>query len=444
MIRRLFILALAGGACLSQGAVFELKLLEAEQKTLRSNHRLKAYDADAEAAKEGANAQFATLLPKLSIQGSYQYQAQIPTVTFPGFPPIPFGTNSTYSIGPNLNYTLWDTFSGQKSYRSSSLLAEARAEDRKGAELQLLYNVRAAYVQVQLGLEELRLINDSLDLARAQQRDVDTRFRAGAAARLDVVTAQRQVLSYEIQFKQRQAELGSEFKDLLALLRDETVKDISEPGPPDIKDVSLVIKLDGLDESLAAFAHQEVPSPDDQQPQIRSLDLQARSAEEAAASQTAKLFPTIQVSAGIAQMRPYMPDPTDFLQETVGVTLSLPLYFGDPSPSQAAQQRSQALAADFRKAQLKEDIDRDFTKARALLESLRGQQKLAIEDVHQSEVAAELYYTSYRAGKVNLIDVQNSNLQALQSKVNAARIDAQILNQIVLLKSLSGKELCHD
>jgi outer membrane protein TolC len=424
----------------ANGALFELKLSEAEQKALSTSHRLKAFEADEDAAKEGSNAQFANLFPKLSLQGNYLYSAQIPSITIGGFPPIPFGTNSTYSIGPNLTYTLWDTFSGRKSYRAASLLAEARAEDRKSARLQLLYTVRAAYVQVQLGLEELRLINDSLDLARAQEKDVDTRFRAGAAARLDVVTAQRSVLSYEIQFKQRQAELGSEFKDLLALLRDESVHDISQPGPPGIKNVSLVVKLDGLEESLTSFGSLEIPKPDDKQPQIRSLDLQARSSEESASSQTAKLFPTIQVSGAVSQMRPYMPSPPDFLQETVGVTLSVPLFIGDPTPSQAAQQRSEALAADFRKAQLTEDIDRDFIKARALLESLKGQQQLAIEDVHQSETAAELYYSSYRAGKVNLIDVQNANLQALQSKVNAARIDAQILSQIVLLKSLSGKE----
>lgn len=58
----------------------------------------------------------------------------------------------------------------------------------------------------------------------------------------------------------------------------------------------------------------------------------------------------------------------------------------------------------------------------------------------QSEEAAKLYYSSYKAGKNNLIDVQIANNQALQAKVGAARIDAQILNQLILLNALSGEQ----
>ena len=71
-------------------------------------------------------------------------------------------------------------------------------------------------MQVQLGIEELRLINDSLGLSKAQSHDVLTRFHAGAAATIDVVTAGRSVLSYEIQLRQKQAELASALKDLLS------------------------------------------------------------------------------------------------------------------------------------------------------------------------------------------------------------------------------------
>jgi len=427
----------------AQTELFELKLSEAEQKALQASNRLKSFAAEEEAAKEQSNAQFAGLFPKLSLQGGYQYYGTIPNISLGNGPAFPFGTNSTYSVGPQLNYTLWDSFSGRKSYKAASLLASARTEDRKNAQLQLLFSLRAAYVQVQLGLEELRLIQDSLQLANAQDRDVATRFSAGAAAKLDVVTAGRSVLSYQIQFEQRQAELSSALKDLLTLLGDNGGTNVSRPGPPGIANVALVVKLDDLDDSLSQQDKQEIPDPTDQQPQIQSLDLQARSAEAAADSQSAKLLPTVQLSAGVSKIRPDIPNPPDYWQQTVGVTLSLPLYLGDPTPSLAAQQRNEAQAADYRKTQLREDIRRDFTKARNLLVSLRDQQTLATKDVKQSELAARLYYSSYRAGKVNLIDVQNANLQALQSKVNAARIDAQILNQLFLLKSLSGKEPQH-
>ncbi len=116
----------------------------------------------------------------------------------------------------------------------------------------------------------------------------------------------------------------------------------------------------------------------------------------------------------------------------------MPLFFGDPSRALSAQQRSQAEAADYRAKGAKEDLDRDFSKSQELLTSLQDQRQLAYKDVEESEEEAKLNYVSYKAGKLNYVDVQNANNLALQSKVAATRIDAQILNQIETLKSLSG------
>lgn len=442
-ILRVLFFAIASQVCLAGGNVFQIKLIDAETQSLRTSHRVKSFEADEESAKDQANVQFTNLLPKLSFQANYQYYGAIPTLSLGAGPPIPFGTNSTYAIGPNLSYTLWDTFSGRQSYQASTLLAEARTQDKINAELQLLYTLRTAYIQVQLGLEELRAINDSLELARAQDRDVGTRYRAGAAAQLDVVTSGRSVLGYEIQFKQRQAELSSALTDLLSLLGEYRSLDISRPGPQGVTDSSLTVKLDEISESLAQQSTAVALPLDNDHPQLHSLDLQAQSSEMSAESQTAKMFPTLQLNAGITSLLPNIPNPYQYWQETIGITLSLPLLIGDPSPDQASQLKNAAMATRHRKAQLLDDLQRDFLRTRTLLMSLQERRKLAAQDVIQSGVASKLYYRSYLAGKVNLIDVQNANVQALQAKVNAARIDAQTLNQLVLLKFLSGKESHH-
>ena len=299
-------------------------------------------------------------------------------------------------------------------------------------------------MQVQLGLEELLLIQGSLELARAQDRDVSTRFRAGAAARLDVVTAQRSVLSYEIQFQQKQAELSSALKDLFTLLGDHQPRDLTRPGPVGVPGVTLAFRLEPLEQLVSEETESGLSAPGDDQPQVKSQLLQSQSYAAAASSQTAKLFPTIQLSAGVNYNRPDVPNPPSFWQETVGFSLSLPLFIGDPSRHLAAQQRSQSDAAEYRAIQLRENLERDYAKAQELLASLRAQAKLASEDVRQSAEEARLYYVSYKAGKINFIDVQSANNQALLSKVNAARIYAQTLNQIIMLKSISGKESQND
>src|ERR1700733_8586339 len=70
--------------------VFELTLSSAEQQALNTSHRLKSFSADEQAAKLQSDAQFANLLPKLSLQGSYNYYANVPTISLAGSPPIPF------------------------------------------------------------------------------------------------------------------------------------------------------------------------------------------------------------------------------------------------------------------------------------------------------------------------------------------------------------------
>lgn len=420
-------------------STISLSLSEAESRALSASDQLKSSAADQKAAASQADAQFQYLLPKLSLTGNYTYYNAIPQITIFGTQPINFGTNSVYSLGPVLNYTLWDTFASRNAYAASSTLAAARAADHESASLQVLYNTRMAYVQVQLGLEELILIYNSLQLARAQDRDVSIRLRAGAASRLDRVTSQRSVLSYQIQFKQRQAELASSIRDLMTLLKDDTPYDLSKPGPDGVPTLTLALKLETLDSLLAKESSSDLIFPGDAQPQIRSQELQAKASDLSAKSTASAKYPKLDLTGGVTYNRPNIPNPIDYWQEYVGLTLTFPLFLGDPSRAQAASQRSQAESAWFRASQTRNNLERDFKKAQDLLTNLKDQQQLAFQDVQESQEQAKLYYAAYKVGKINLIDVQSANNQALQSKVNLARIVAQILNQIVTLKSISGE-----
>lgn len=407
---------------------FELTLHNAEKQTLQTSDQLKAEILDVDVIGEQQSAGFASMLPKISVQGNYTYLGTLPSLSFmAGTPSYTFGSHHNYSIGPALNYILWDTFSSLKSFQALSKLKESKQQDLANTRIQLLFSVRASYIRVQLALEELRLVNNSLALARAQKKDIQNRFKAGAATRLDLLTSDREVLRYQIQLEQKQAELSSVFKDLLALV-----------GNPEFTELNL--KLDSLTHTLATLSSEPISAPTNQQPQIKSLQLLAESSEKSASAQTAKLFPTIQLSASSTFAYPNGPVMTQINQNMIGLVLSLPLYVGDPTWHLAASKRREAKAIKYRADQLKTNILRDFSKASEMLHSLYEQKKLCAQDVLESEEAAKLYYQSYQAGKMNLINVQTANNQELQSKVNSARIDAQILNQLISLMALSGTQ----
>jgi outer membrane protein TolC len=399
-----------------------LSLRDAEQQALQSSERLKAAKLDSAAITSQESAGFSALLPRLSLQGNYTYLSTLPSLSVaPGAPAITFGDHNNYSIGPALHYTLWDSLSSWKSFQALKKLKEAREQDQASTKLQILFAVRSAYVRVQLALEEIRLVLGSLDLAHAQKRDILSRFKVGAATHLDKVISNRQVLGFELQLKQKQAELATYYQDLSALT-----------GQIESKN------LESLSTTLANLSLAKISAPTEEQPQIKSLRLMSEYSDKTAAAQTAKLFPTINLFASTTLAYPNGPVLKHINQNTIGLTLSLPLYLGDPTWHLAESKRREAQAAKHRALQLQTDIHRDYLKSSELLASLKEQQKLANLDVLQSEEAAKLYYSSYQAGRGNLTDVQNANNQALSSKVNAARIDAQILNQLITLMALSG------
>jgi outer membrane protein TolC len=245
------------------------------------------------------------------------------------------------------------------------------------------------------------------------------------------VDSQRDVINYELQFEQEQAEVVSDMKDLLALTL------ISPPGD------SQTLALDSLDQSLQAVSTWTFQPPDSEQPMIKSQALQAEGSERQAASTMAALYPTVQASANASIIYPDAVLPQRAEQNTFAISMTLPLFEADHSRHLAAMKRKEAEAARFSEQQIEINLERDYEKALDLLKSLKGQQRLSALDVKQSEESAQLYYQSYRAGKINLIDVQAANNRALLAKVNSARISAQILTQYYTLQSISGDKTSH-
>ncbi len=451
-MKKIFFLVLVGSFfSLGNASVFGLKLKEAEERVLGYSNDLKSSKAAEDSALEKANANYTSLFPKLSLEGMYQYNFTLPkfdvTLMNPNAPPgepVTFGYPTIYNIGPYISYDLWDTGYKRKTYEASNYNASSKGEERKSTELAILRQVRQAYIEVQRGNEELRLTFETLELSRAQHQDILLRFKQGASSKLDVATSERSVLSYEIQFQKRQAELAQKFQELVSLIGQNDMQRITKPGPPSIKGVSLVLKLDPIKNSLDEELKRSISPPDENHPQLRSLQDQAKSADLMAATYRAKQYPFFRIYGAIYYTQPNLPNPIQYWQEYAGVTLTFPLWLGDPAPKQAAEQVNLSMQAQFKREQLNEDIKRDFSKAKINLESLTEQKMLAEKDVLQSEKVAKLYYNAYKAGKVDILEVQNSNVAALESKVSLTRIISQMLHEITTLKSLSGQEYLHE
>ena len=437
----LWLSLLMSAALQAQIPTLELNLIQAIARAKANSERLKSVNADWHAAKEREATGFTALLPRLTLDGNYHYVSVVPALqAFPNTPAIQLGAHSNYSIGPTLSYTLWDGGAAHKSYKSSVKASEASREDERVQTAQLVASVKLAYLQTQLGLEQVQLVADSLKLAQAQHKDIANRKKAGAASQLEFLTAQKEVLSYELQFKQQEIDLSASVRDLLALLHETRYQDIQHPAPPGFAKASLWLRLDSLEKAEVSEGRHEPTNLDELPPQLKSQDLMAESLDWLAKSATATLYPQLLFSARTSLDYPNGPILQQINQNTLSVGLAMPLYEFNRTQHLAAEKDFEAQATRYRRQQLESDIQRDFAKSKAALVSLRAQQIDAEDSVKQSESLAHLNYEAYRFGNINLTEVQAANLRALQAKVDLARIRAGIIRELILLKTIVAKE----
>jgi len=425
------LLSLALNLC-AFAAPVQMSLKDAESLALSSSWQIKAAGSDLEGSTAQEKSGLTALMPRVYLQGSYTYLSTLPQVAFqPGGAALTFGDHHNYSLGPTLSYTLWDSFSSLKNYAALTKSRQARETNQEMTRIQVLTAVRAAYLRVQLAIEELALVTESVKLARAQEGEVQKRFSAGAATVLETYPSKRQVLHFQLQLQQKQAELATSLKDLITLTNADLQSGMGEAQAP---------KLDPLSQTLAQVLQLTSEGPSDAHPQVKGLELLSESSDLVAEALRAKLFPTLQITLSSNVSYPNGPQLININQNSINLSLNVPLFLGDPTWQQIEQRRAEARATHFRSRQAKLELLRDYEKAQTMIASLKEQQKLAAKDIKDSSEIAKLYYSTYKLGKLNFIDVQSANNDALQAKVNKARIDAQLIGQLFSLLAIEGKE----
>ena len=428
-----------------------LRLRAMQEKALQYSPRLLAIRSEEDSARSHAEAQHTFLFPKLYLDASYRYQSVVPSLTFPlpGAPNLSFGDNNNYSIGPALQWTALDFGANLNSWKSASETEKAKSQERQSVERQVLLLVRQAYFRVQLALEQMHIISDSLALSEAQYQDIRHRYQAGTSSRLDSLSAHKEVLSYSVQLRRSQADLSAAIRELYAVSGEPLPADFSKPVTAVLqKDASRAeneaptvwVQADPISESLETVKT-EVPLkydlPMDANPQLQTLAHQSESALKAGDASQSGLYPKLQFSAKSSYDYPNGPIKDHIQQNIVAMSLTMPLFEFSRTRLEAQATRSQALALEARREQSLLDLQRDWNQALDQLAALQEQQKLLRESAAESVEVARLTYDSYTAGRSTFLEVQSANLRSLDARVQATRNDVQILIQLALINNLA-------
>lgn len=410
-----------------------LTLAVVERQALDFSFNAKMINAELEAAQNKAEAQHSLLYPKLTLEGTYKYITEVPSLKFPGGATTPFGDHQNYSIGPTLTWNILDFGSTRKLVSGTEALKASKEAEKHLMNRQILLAVRLAYFKIQLRAEQKRLVADSLKLAQSQHKDIQNRKNIGSSNRIDLLAAHKEVLNLKLQSRQLESDLSSDLRDIYALIGRNELTFVPNPDG-----------IDSIQTSLMTLGkYEDVHLSDStlsQHPLVKMHSAAAESLRLTSESFKANTLPKLLLFLKTSIDYPNGPILENINQNTVGLTLSMPLYEGGKSSSEAAEKQNLALASDKRQEQARVDIYRDWQKAKGQLKGLRDKREIHNVSVSESVERARLVYGSYRAGRSSFLEVQSANLNALEAKVQATTNDVQILIQLAYLASISEEQ----
>ncbi|MFA6003864.1 MAG: TolC family protein [Elusimicrobiota bacterium] len=433
------------GPLWGQAPELRIGLAAVETAAVRNSSTLKALDQELAASRSRADSRWSGLWPRLYADASWKYISEVPAMTVAGRSQA-LGDHRNYSVGPALGWTIWDQGALRQAWKSAQTAAQSKDAELRAAGLQLRLRARAAYFQAQLDLEQVRLLADALKLAQDQYRDIEARRQAGASSFIDSLSAHQEELHRRRLFRQARADLAAALRDLFALTGEEAQVALSLPFaagavlPEGSEPASVAVTLDPPGQALALLESAARAGFDPEHPRLRQLAEAARSGRQAAAGIRAGLWPRIQVQAKTSLDYPNGPVLEKFRQDTVAASAAFPIFEFGRTRREAGEAEHLASALDQRLAQLKRDLNRDWSKARDQFASLQAQSEIDRISVRETKELARRIYDSYKAGRSTFLEVQSANLKELEAQVQAARTDAQKLMQLALLDDLARKE----
>ena len=216
--------------------------------------------------------------------------------------------------------------------------------------------------------------------------------------------------------------------------------------PEGVETPTVRVSLDSLESTLEKISptqdsYKKFSAPTEEHFEMQVFTHEAASSRMASESEKAGVWPKVQLQAKSQYIYPDVVIPKNIIQNTIGVTLSVPFYEGDASKSRSALKLNEALSSEFLKKQKLSDLTRDFIRARDSISSLLMQRSVSLQSVQDARMVESLTFQSYKNGKIRYLDVQDANLKLLEAEVSYAQIQSKILMETAVLSYLSSLDL---
>lgn len=377
--------------------------------------------------------------PRVSAVGSYRRQDPVPEITVPGTQSGPGGGGRTVGIQPNNLYdghlqvrqTLYDF--GKTDARidqaKAGRTAAQRQVDIERTELafqavEVFYTTLLAEARLEVQRDQIDQLERTLTVVRRQQK-------AGVATEFDVQSTRTRLSAARSQLTQFRSQRQRQKAELQRLLG-------SAPDASPVLRGTIDPSLTAADsarieaDTLVDHALLRHPSAKAAQAQVRAAHRKVNVADRSDS-------PTLSLDArgGVKNGYPgELNEPR--LNESIGVSLNVPLFEGFATRRQVEEAQAQVQAAEARLMDVRRQVGTRVEQAASDLRALLDRLASTTLRVEQARAAARLARTRYEAGTITNLELLEAETALRQARLERTEVQFQVVLGRYALQRAAG------
>jgi NodT family efflux transporter outer membrane factor (OMF) lipoprotein len=411
----------------------DAELVQLVDSALDQNQDLRASLARVMIARSVVREQFAPLLPKISVTGTYAHVklpklSNAPATGGAAAAPLtgqPFEAVAGFA---NLSYEvdLWGRI--RRQFESANASEVASEEDRKAVELTVIGDTIQTYFDLCEAGANLAIAHDSVAIATSSLAIVSERFEKGLTTELELRRAR--ALLAQVSAEVPEAELDrATAENKLAVLVGHT-PDLHVEGKPPVEFT--------LPPSIPVGVPADLLG---RRPDVRAAEARLASSNAQIGSVIAEFFPKLSLigyfgNATIMDFKTISNAASQFW--IAGPSLSLPIFQGGLTYARYLEAKGHTAENE---ASYRQTILRAFSEVATSVAAIGAHERerdALAGQVAELSRAVELADVQYRAGFVTFLDVLDAQRVLLAARQSLVRAQRQILGDIVTLQRALG------
>lgn len=384
----------------------QLTLDKALEIALSESLTLKVADMEIKKSEYAKKGTYSALFPQIDFSFNYQRAIKKQTM-YMGDQSFQIGRNNTWSTGfsatmPLVNVSLW------KSLQITGMNVELAIEKAKSSKEDLIDQVQQAFYTALLAKDSYNVYKENYDNAVRNYEEVKSKYANDRTSKFEVIRSEVTMQNAETSvYDSQNSIILAEWK-LKALLG----IDLQIP-------IVCLGNLIDYKETLAEYVDPNASIENNST--IKQLEIQERILEKTYKMQIAKYYPTLNLSLNYQWMA--MSENFKFSQyiwspySTGGIGITIPIFSGGKRYHDVKQAKVQMEQLALQKEDAIRNLEVGVKQAVNSMETCLKQYNAANKSLEGAQLGYEIALKRYEIGSGTLLELQDSQLALLRSKL---------------------------